>query len=495
MRGKKFLLALSGVLLLAVLPRSAQRQKYYPETDPAVLEKLEKWRDLKFGLLMHWGPYSQWGVVESWSICPEDEPWCQRKSDNYVEYKKDYENLKTTFNPLKFDPDRWAEAARNAGMKYVVFTTKHHDGFCMFDTATTDYKITDADCPFSRNPRSNITKEIFTAFRNEGFWVGAYFSKPDWHCPDYWWPYFPPADRNVNYSVIKYPQRWERFVRFTHTQIDEIMTGYGKIDILWLDGGWVRPYEPEEILAYKSRPDFKQPNLQNQDIRMGDIVKAARKKQPGLIVVDRAVEGPHQNYITPENRIPEDPIEVPWESNIISGGGYSYTFDAEYKSGYDVIKILIDIVAKGGNLLLNIAPSPQGEFDKGTYRMLEEVGSWMDINAECIYETRPVEPFRETETLYFTKSRRTGNLYAIHIFDPEEKRKTGELSIQSFSPKPEMKISLLGSESEWEWEKSDQGFKILIPEKTAADPPHPYGWVFKISGIQTAKTTGRRGFN
>jgi alpha-L-fucosidase len=109
-------------------------ERYVPETDPLVLEKLEKWQDLKFGLLMHWGTYSQWGIVESWSICAEDEGWCRRNNPDYIQYKKDYENLQSTFNPVNFDPDRWAKAAKDAGMKYVIFTTKHHDGFSMFDT-------------------------------------------------------------------------------------------------------------------------------------------------------------------------------------------------------------------------------------------------------------------------------------------------------------------------------------------------------------------------
>ena len=144
------------LLLLGILlsDSSAQEylQKYYPETDPLVLQQLEKWQDVKFGLLMHWGPYSQWGIVESWSICAEDEPWCRRKNPDYVEYKKQYEALPKTFNPVRFDPGKWAQAAADAGMRYVVFTTKHHDGFCMFDTKETDYRITGPACPFSSNP-------------------------------------------------------------------------------------------------------------------------------------------------------------------------------------------------------------------------------------------------------------------------------------------------------------------------------------------------------
>ncbi len=169
------------MLFSSIFLVAQENEKYVPETNPLVLEKLEQWQDMKFGLLMHWGTYSQWGIVESWSICPEDYGWCERKKgryENYFDYVKDYENLKKTFNPVQFDPGHWAVAAKNAGMKYVVFTTKHHDGFCMFDSKYTDYKITDPGCPFSNNPKSNITNEIFTAFRNEGLWTGAYFSSP-----------------------------------------------------------------------------------------------------------------------------------------------------------------------------------------------------------------------------------------------------------------------------------------------------------------------------
>ena len=185
---------------------AAQEDAYVPETDPLVLAKLEHWQDLKLGLLMHWGPYSQWGVVESWSICPEDVDWIAHRSiEDYAEYKRAYENLQTTFDPRGFDPDRWAEAARDAGMKYVVFTTKHHDGFAMFDTRQSDYRITSPKTPFSTSPQADVTRAIFDAFRSRDFMIGAYFSKPDWHSEDYWWPYFATPDRNPNYLIARYP--------------------------------------------------------------------------------------------------------------------------------------------------------------------------------------------------------------------------------------------------------------------------------------------------
>jgi alpha-L-fucosidase len=291
---------------------SAQQQEYFPDPDPAIQQRLEDWQDLKFGLLMHWGTYSQWGIVESWSICPEDVGWAiggQKPgvADSYNEYVKKYTDLKKTFNPVKFDPKKWADAAKEAGMKYLVFTTKHHDGFCMFDSKYTDYKITDKDCAFSSNPNSNIAKEIFSAFRKDNFWIGAYFSKPDWHSDYYWWKKFPASDRNANYSIQKHPEQWKKFVDYTHNQVNELMSDYGKIDILWLDGGWVRIKTDEEVkdqlLEVEDGSRYAR-NPQSQDIDMPRLVKEARAKQPGLIVVDRAVPGPYQNYLTPEQHIP-----------------------------------------------------------------------------------------------------------------------------------------------------------------------------------------------
>ncbi len=343
------------------------------ETDPLVLRKLEWFQDLKFGLMMHWGPYSQWGVVESWTLCSEDEPWCRRTIPDYCEYKRRYEALLKTFNPAKFAPERWAEAAAQAGMRYVVFTAKHHDGFCMFDTRQTDYKITAADCPFHVHPNSNIVKAVFDAFRAKGFGVGAYFSKPDWHSPDYWAPEWATPDRNVNYRVDRYPERWERFRSFTAKQIEELMTGYGPVDILWLDGGWVRPSN-------------------NQDIGMAGIAAMARSHQPGLIIADRTVGGRYENYKTPEQEIPAKPLDEPWETCMTMATQWSYKADDVYKPARELIRMLVEIVAKGGNFLLNIGPSPEGELPAESLKRLAEIGAWMKVNGQAIYGTRPIPP-------------------------------------------------------------------------------------------------------
>ncbi len=482
------------ILLAASIHLFAQAihedERYVPETDPLVLEKLDQWQDIKFGLLMHWGAYSQWGIVESWSICPEDYGWCERKKGsnpgNYTEYVKEYEGLKNTFNPVKFDPAKWAKAAKSAGMRYMVFTTKHHDGFSMFDSQYTDYKVTDPDCPFSTHPKANITKELFNAFRAEDMWVGAYFSKPDWNHKNYWDPYFPPFDRNVNYDPALYPEKWEKYVQFTHNQLLELLTDYGKVDIIWLDGGWVKKRDQqnleenytEKFTENKAANGFIKHRMVSQDIRMDELVDKARQKQPGLIVVDRAVYGKNQNYLTPENRVPEKELPYPWESCIISGGGWSYTPDAKYMSGHQGVQMLVDIVAKGGNLLLNIAPSPEGEWQAGAYRLLKDYEKWMAINDEAIYNTQALAPYKEGNICMTQKE--NGNAYFYYLAKEEETTMPDRIVIKSHQPAKGSKVMLLGYDKPLSWEETGTGFTVKIPKKLQENPPSDYVWTLKV---------------
>jgi alpha-L-fucosidase len=443
-----------------LFPKAVGAEAYMPETDPLVLRKLEQWQDLKFGLLMHWGPYSQWGIVESWSICSEDEPWCRRHTPDYEAYKKQYVALKNTFNPVRFDPEKWARAAKAAGMRYVVFTTKHHDGFCMFDTRTTDYKITDSACPFSVNTRSNVTREIFRAFRQEGLWTGAYFSKPDWHSEFYWWPNFATPDRNVNYRISRYPDRWHDFVQFTHTQINELMSDYGPVDILWLDGGWVA----------KGSLD--------QDIHIDELAASARAKQPGLIVVDRAVPGMHQDYLTPENQVPQEALPYPWESCMIAGGGWAWTPDRKYLSPRKTIQMLVDIVAKGGNLLLNIGPGPDGDWDPEAYELLAQVGQWIKLNGEAIYGTRAVKPYKAGK-LAFTRAK-DGTEYAMYLAAENETTLPEKILIPDRAFNTGTKFSLLNGNTFLRFEISDEGPVLSIPQEVASKPYCEHAWVIRM---------------
>jgi len=455
-------------------------QTYTPDPNPVIQKRIGEWQDIKFGLLMHWGHCSQWGIVVSWSICPEDEGWCVPDTVNdYFAYKKLYENLGKTFNPAKFDPQKWAKAAKGAGMKYVVFTTKHHDGFCMFDSKYTDYKITGKDCPFHTNPRADVTKEIFNAFRNEGLWVGAYFSKPDWHTPDYWWSHFPPLDRNVNYDPAKYPDRWNNFVKFTHNQVMELCSNYGKIDLLWFDGGWVQKSGPAgerpHVRGYSIKKRF------DQDIKMDELVDEIRAKQPEAIVVDRAVPGKNQNYLTPENTVPDKLLPYPWESCIILGGGWSYSFNAKMRPTRDMIHMLTDIVAKGGNLLLNIGPGPDGTWYDEAYVRLKEMGEWLTVNGEAIYNTRPIAPYVDGQ-LRFTKGKE-GSVNVIYLLK-ENENLPSEIQVKGFVPEKGAKITILGKKgSSLKWKSNGLGFKVSVPESLVNNVPSKYAVVLHITNI------------
>ena len=434
--------------------------KYTLPADKLVQAKLSQWGKIKFGLLMHWGTYSQWGVVESWSLCPEDEGWTVRKgpyAKDWFTYKQAYENLQTTFNPVKFNPEKWALAAKNAGMKYVVFTTKHHDGFNMFDTKQSDYKITGTKSPFANNPKANVAKEIFNAFRDQGFMTGAYFSKPDWNTPDYWWKYFPPKDRNVSYDPKKYPEKWESFKKFTYNQIEELMSDYGKIDILWLDGGWVRPFSSVDTSV-----EWQRTIKHNQDIDMGNIARMARTHQPGLLVVDRTVHGEYENYVTPEQQVPATYLPYPWESCMTLGNSWSYVPNDEYKSARKVIHLLTEIVSKNGNLLLNIGPAPDGEWDPNAYARLEDIGKWIQVNGEAIYDAEADAALPGQGKWVFTKKQDC--IYAIYQLAAKEAiSEIYKLNINSASPIK--KIQILGTDQKIIFKQESTNLSIFTPVK------------------------------
>jgi alpha-L-fucosidase len=453
---KKLFHLLIVALLIPVTTEAQENYPFVPETDPLAVKHLEEWNDWKFGLLMHWGAYSVWGIVESWSLCPEDENWTQRRNgqyQNYFDYKKDYEALPRQFNPTRFNPDRWAKAAKEAGMKYMVFTTKHHDGFCMFDTKQTDYKITNPAFPFAGNPKADVTRAIFESFRAQGIAVGAYFSKPDWHNENYWWPYFPPKSRNANYDIAKYPERWKNFRDFTYNQLNELTSNYGKVDLLWLDGGWVRPDSTidERIEWLRGQP-------LGQDIDMRRIAAMARKNQPGIIIVDRWVPGPYENYHTPEQSIPAKPLPYPWESCMTLGDSWSYIKKENFKSTETVLQNLVNIVSRGGNYLLNVAPGPDGEWHEEAYVKLKEIGEWMRVNGEAIYGSRSLRPYVETQNLRFTGSKDGNTLYCFIMDDATE------ISIPDVLKKKPLKIYGLGSRARLSYKRNENGFVIALPK-------------------------------
>jgi alpha-L-fucosidase len=434
------------------------------ETDSQVLKKLDTFQDWKFGLFMHWGIYSQFGCIESWPLVevdkwarPDDlKAWTDRNKD-FARFSRDYRALNTTFNPRKFDPQVWADAAKNAGMKYVVFTTKHHDGFAMFDTRQSRFSITDPSCPFHANPRANVAKAVFDTFRKEGFGVGVYYSKSDWTHPGYWDPALPHPDRNVNYDTQKNPEKWATFVKFTHSQIEELMTGYGPVDILWLDGGQVRPPK--------------------QDIDMPRLAAMARSHQPGLIVVDRTVGGRYENYRTPEQEVPAVPPPFVWETCMTMGNQWSYKPNDQYKSTRHLVHLLVDIVAKGGNFLLNIGPNPDGQFDPVALSRLKEIGDWMKVNGEAIYATRAVPPYKQGRTCL---TRKGDKLYLIYLGEEGQAGPPAEISLPAI--RRGQSVRMLGTAEKVDWMVTPAGLTIRPPQSVRRSPPCQHAWAFEVAG-------------
>ncbi|HEY3370178.1 MAG TPA: alpha-L-fucosidase [Prolixibacteraceae bacterium] len=432
-----------------------QSQKYEWPTDAKVLSKLDHWQDLKFGMIIHWGLYAVPGIIESWELCSED--WINRPDSlNYNEFKEWYWGLKSKFNPVNFDPDKWAKAAADAGMKYVVFTTKHHDGFNLFDTQQTDFKITTG--PFASNPKANVAKYVFKAFHDQGFMIGAYFSKPDWHSQDFWWDKYATPNRNVNYDIRKFPERWDRFKSFTFNQISELIHDYGQVDILWLDGGWVRPRETvnEEVLSWGAPiPDW------DQQVDMPRIAAMAREAQPGLLIVDRTVHGPYENYQTPERSIPAEQLPYPWESCITLGNNWGFVPNEHYKTSTQVIHDLVEIVAKGGSLLLGIGPKPDGTLDPEAVMLIRQIGDWLDNNGQAIYNTRITPTYKDGE-VFFTAGK-SGNIYAISRLD-EHSTVPSIVKWKGNLPQKGTTMILLATNQKVKWKIENDEVIVSIPK-------------------------------
>lgn len=307
---------------------------YIRPSDPLILERLEWFQDQKLALMIHWGVYSQWGIVESWALSDKDAGWSRSGIDWETDggaFKRAYRDLSKTFNPVRFQPELWADLAVEGGFRYLVFTSKHHDGFCMWDTKQSDYKITAPDCPFHDNKYADVCSHLFDAFRRRGLGIAAYFSKADWHS-QYYWPKNPENSFTSNgpgYDPSENPELWEKFVQFTHNQVLELVNNYGRIDILWFDAGRVC-------------------RQNGQDIRIEELMGKSRKIQPWVLSADRTCGGICENYVTPEQCVPERPLNIPWESCVTMGTTFSYNYDDEYKSVRELIHLLIDVISKGG---------------------------------------------------------------------------------------------------------------------------------------------------
>lgn len=315
---------------------------------------------------------------------------------------------------------------------------------------------------YHTHPEPDVTERLFSSFRERGFGIGVYFSKADWHSPYYWKPGQPAPDRRANYDPSEEPERWNTYVDFVHGQIRELMTEYGDVDILWLDGGWVRP--PRE------------------DIHMDEIARMARAEQPGLIIVDRAAGDKYENYRTPEQKVPEEPLDGPWETVMSMGESWSFKPYDDYKSTRHIIHTLVDVVAKGGNLLLNVGPMPNGKIPPPAVRRMNEVGSWMEVNSEGIYGTRPIPPYKEGKVALMQKSEFVYACYLAEASPPSGDAPTvpEEIHLSSVEPAPGSDIKLLGTDTALPWSHGDDGLHVTVPAPVAQTPPCKYAYMFRI---------------
>jgi len=340
----------------------------------------------RFGLFIHFGLYA----------LPARHEWVRNKEEISNE---DYQKYFDHFNPDLLDPKEWARIAKKAGMKYFVITTKHHDGFCLFDSKFTDYKSTNT--PYGKD----ILKELIAAFRAEDIKIGFYHSLIDWHHPEFTVDRLHPNRSNLKEREKNKDRDIKKYSEYLYNQVQELMTNYGKVDILWFDFSYDRDEPKWEGEKGKGKNEWQSEKL----------LKMIREKMPEIIINDRLEID--QDLKTPEQFMPRNWVKVDgkpvvWEScqTLNTSWGYFRDLD-EWKSSELLVKMLIEGVSKGGNMILNVGPDARGRFEKKAIQRLEEIGDWMELHSKSIYNCTQSE-FTPPENCYFTQN---GKKLYLHI--------------------------------------------------------------------------------
>ncbi len=343
----------------------------------------------RFGMFIHWGLYSMPGRHE----------WIR----NYEEIpNEDYEKYFEQFNPDLFNPKEWAKAAREAGMKYFVITTKHHEGFCMWDSKYTDYKVTNTPCG------RDLLREIVDAFRAEGLKVGFYHSLIDWHHPDFTVDNVHPLRNRPDRAKLNEGRDMARYREYLHNQVRELLTEFGKIDIIWFDFSY---------------PQWGEDGKGHADWASEGLVRKNRELQPGIMFNNRLDLPGGGDVITPEQNTPDDPVTdengnpVVWEGCQTFSGSWGYHRDElTWKSVKQCIDMLINHVCRNGNLLMNVGPTSRGYIDHRAMERLKAYAEWMKYHSRSIYGCGMAEGLVEPRDCRYTYNRETNRLY-LHIMN------------------------------------------------------------------------------
>ena len=343
----------------------------------------------RFGMFIHWGLYSMPGRHE----------WIR----NYEEIpNEDYEKYFEQFNPDLFNPKEWAKAAREAGMKYFVITTKHHEGFCMWDSKYTDYKVTNTPCG------RDLLREIVDAFRAEGLKVGFYHSLIDWHHPDFTVDNVHPLRNRPDRAKLNEGRDMARYREYLHNQVRELLTEFGKIDIIWFDFSY---------------PQWGEDGKGHADWDSEGLVRMIRELQPGIMINNRLDLPGGGDVITPEQNTPDDPVTdengnpVVWEGCQTFSGSWGYHRDElTWNSVKQCIDMLINHVCRNGNLLMNVGPTSRGYIDHRAMERLKAYAEWMKYHSRSIYGCGMAEGLVEPRDCRYTYNRETNRLY-LHIMN------------------------------------------------------------------------------